>query len=59
MSEYELLEFGVDAGIATITLNRPDAANAFNLMLATELNHAATRCRQDPDVRVVVPGANG
>jgi len=28
MSEYELLEFGVDAGIATITLNRPDAANA-------------------------------
>ena len=59
MSEYELLEFQVDCGIATITLNRPDAANAFNLTLATELNHAANRCRQDPGVRVVVLGANG
>jgi 2-(1,2-epoxy-1,2-dihydrophenyl)acetyl-CoA isomerase len=59
MSEYELLEFGVDAGIATITLNRPDAANAFNLMLATELNHAANRCQQDSDVRAVVLCANG
>ncbi len=43
MREYELLEFSIDAGIATITLNRPDAANAFNLTLATELNHAANR----------------
>jgi 2-(1,2-epoxy-1,2-dihydrophenyl)acetyl-CoA isomerase len=59
MSEYELLEFRADRGIATITLNRPDAANAFNLTLATELNHAANRCRRDPDVRVVVLCANG
>ena len=59
MNEYELLEFGVDAGIATITLNRPDAANAFNLTLATEFNHAANRCRHDPGVRVVVLSANG
>lgn len=34
MSEYEHLEFQVDNGIATITLNRPDATNAFNLTLA-------------------------
>ena len=43
MNEYELLEFSVDAGIATITLNRLDAANAFNLTLATDLSHAANR----------------
>jgi 2-(1,2-epoxy-1,2-dihydrophenyl)acetyl-CoA isomerase len=59
MSEFELLEFQVDEGIATIRLSRPDAANAFNLTLVTELNHAATRCQQDPDVRVVVLGTNG
>ena len=59
MREYELLEFSVDAGIATITLNRPDAANAFNLTLATELNHAANRCRHDSAVRAVILCANG
>jgi len=59
MREYELLEFSVDAGIATITLNRPDAANAFNLTLATELNHAANRCQHDAGVRAVILCANG
>jgi len=59
MREYELLEFSVDAGIATITLNRPDAANAFNLTLATELNHAANRCQHDPGIRAVILCANG
>ena len=59
MSEYEQLDFRMNGGIATITLNRPDAANAFNLTLATELNHAANRCRCDPGVRVVVLSANG
>jgi 2-(1,2-epoxy-1,2-dihydrophenyl)acetyl-CoA isomerase len=59
MSEYELLDFHVEAEIATITLNRPDAANAFNLTMATELNHAANRCAHNPGVRVVVLCANG
>ena len=59
MSEYNLLEFKVDAGVATITLNRPDAANAFNLALASELNHAANCCMHDTNVRVVVLNANG
>ena len=59
MSEYELLDFRLDGGIATITLNRPDAANAFNLTLATELNHAANRCRHDLGVRAVILCANG
>ena len=44
MSEYNLLDFKIDGAVATITLNRPEAANAFNLELATELNHAAAVC---------------
>ena len=59
MNQYSLLEFNIDGGIATITLNRPDSANAFNLVLASELNHAANRCMHDPGVRVVVLAARG
>ena len=59
MSEYNLLNFQIDDAIATITLNRPDAANAFNLELATELNHAAIVCQHNPNIRVVVLTGNG
>jgi 2-(1,2-epoxy-1,2-dihydrophenyl)acetyl-CoA isomerase len=59
MSEYNLLNFEIDDAIATITLNRPDAANAFNLELATELNHAAIVCQQNPNIRAVVLTSNG
>jgi 2-(1,2-epoxy-1,2-dihydrophenyl)acetyl-CoA isomerase len=59
MSEYNLLDFQIDSAIATITLNRPDSANAFNLALATELNQVANRCMHDPSVRAVVLCANG
>ena len=30
MAEYEKLLFNVDAGVATVTLNRPDKSNAFD-----------------------------
>ena len=59
MSEYSLLDFKIDGGIATITLNRPEAANAFNLELATELNQAATVCQHNPNIRAVVLTGNG
>ena len=59
MSEYSLLDFKIDGGIATITLNRPEAANAFNLELATELNQAATVCQHNPNIRAVVLSGNG
>ena len=59
MSEYSLLDFEIDGGIATITLNRPEAANAFNLELATELNQAASVCQYNPNIRAVVLTGNG
>lgn len=59
MGEYKLLEFEVKSGVATITLNRPDASNAFNLALASELNHVANGCMHDTNIRVVVLNANG
>jgi len=59
MNQYNFLDLQIDGAIATITLNRPDAANAFNLVLATELNHAAIVCQHNPNIRVVVLTGNG
>jgi 2-(1,2-epoxy-1,2-dihydrophenyl)acetyl-CoA isomerase len=45
-------------GVATITLNRPDAFNALNLQLGRELFHAVLEVDDDPAIRcVVVTGA--
>jgi len=45
-------------GVATITLNRPDAYNALNLGLGRDLFHASLEVDEDPAVRcVVVTGA--
>src|SRR5499433_1186937 len=45
-------------GVATITLDRPDAYNALNLTLGRELFHAALEADEDPAVRcVVITGA--
>ena len=45
--------------IATLTLNRPEAANAQNMDLLDELDAAWTRAAADDDVRVIVLRANG
>jgi 2-(1,2-epoxy-1,2-dihydrophenyl)acetyl-CoA isomerase len=51
---YETLLYDVRDGVATITLNRPDAANSMNLELSKELMDAALRCDEDPSVRAVI-----
>jgi 2-(1,2-epoxy-1,2-dihydrophenyl)acetyl-CoA isomerase len=51
---YETIEFGVDAGVATITLNRPDAANGMNLPMMRDLAAAAVRCDESPEIRAAV-----
>ncbi len=56
---YQTLLYEVDAGVARITLNRPDAANALDLTMARELSDAALRCDEDGSVRAVVIGATG
>jgi enoyl-CoA hydratase/carnithine racemase len=56
---YETLLWDVDDdGIATLTLNRPDALNAFNLTMARELEQVFLTDALDDSVRaVVVTGA--
>jgi enoyl-CoA hydratase/carnithine racemase len=55
---YETITYAVDAGIATITLNRPDKLNAFNRTMMDELIAAFDAVDADDAVRaVIVTGA--
>jgi 2-(1,2-epoxy-1,2-dihydrophenyl)acetyl-CoA isomerase len=49
----------VDAGVATITLDRPAASNALNCAMKVELLHALSAVGRDPAVRAVVITAAG
>ena len=56
--KYETLDWRVDAGILTLTLNRPEQLNAFTLQMMRELVDAFGRASEDDAVRaVVVTGA--
>lgn len=59
MSDFKNLEFLLDGAVATITLNRPDHANALDLDMASELARAARLCQRDSDIRAVVLTGNG
>lgn len=52
MSEVVLVE--IADGVATVTLNRPQAMNALSSELRRELAAAMRRVNEDPDVRVVI-----
>ena len=51
---YEAIIVRVEDHVATLTLNRPDAMNAFNAQLTREFIAACADFNTDPDVRVVI-----
>jgi len=55
---YELAT-GEDAGIAKITINRPEVRNAFRPETVVELSDAFTRAREDPSVGVIILTGEG
>ena len=57
--DYQTLIAGIDNGVATITLNRPDDANALDLVMARELSDVAIQLGDNSDVRVVVIRGTG
>lgn len=57
---YETLLWDVsDDGILTLTLNRPDALNAFTVTMAHDLEHAFRRVNDDDTVAAVVVTGSG
>jgi enoyl-CoA hydratase/carnithine racemase len=60
VTDYETLRWDVDGdGIATLTLHRPDALNAFNLTMARELERVFLTDARDDAVRAVVVTGSG
>lgn len=57
--DSKAVEMAVVDGLATVTLNRPDAKNAMNQDLADELYEIAQRIAHDSAVRAVLLTGNG
>jgi enoyl-CoA hydratase len=56
---FETIRYEVDGAVATVTLDRPDAANAQSSQMLTEIDRALDRVDADDDVRVVVIAGEG
>ncbi len=52
--DYDHILYGVDDGVATLTLHRPEVMNAWTDRMSAELSHALQRCDDDDAVRAVV-----
>ena len=59
MNEFEHIIFSTDGRLATIKLNRPDAANGLNRKMAAELKQAAQICAGEAEIRAVILIAEG
>lgn len=60
MTGWQTLDWSVDAdGIATLTLSRPDALNAFDVTMARELEQVFLAAADDDDVRAIVVTGEG
>lgn len=57
--KYSTLEYKVDDGILTLSLNRPEQMNAFTVNMAEELVHAFNRASDDDKVSVIVVTGKG
>jgi enoyl-CoA hydratase len=51
---YQTILYDHEAGIATITFNRPDKLNALNQEMLAEFKEALDQARQNPEVRVLL-----
>ena len=56
---YQHLKLERAAGVATLTLHRPDAYNALDLALGRELFQASIELDEDPGVRCIVVTGSG
>ena len=56
---FRLVRTRVDHGIATLTLDRPDAMNALNETVVSQLTDAFRAAAADPDVRGIVIAGTG
>jgi 2-(1,2-epoxy-1,2-dihydrophenyl)acetyl-CoA isomerase len=51
---YETIQFTIESGIATLTLNRPERLNSFTQAMHLEVRDALKRVEEDKSVRVLL-----
>ena len=56
---FEHILFSIEAGVALLSLNRPDQLNSFNTQMHGEVKEALKQVRQNPDVRVLLLTGEG
>lgn len=52
--DLQTLRYETDGGVATLTLNRPDARNALDMTMRAEFAQVLAALHDDPDVRALV-----
>ncbi|MCP5231859.1 MAG: 2-(1,2-epoxy-1,2-dihydrophenyl)acetyl-CoA isomerase [Zoogloeaceae bacterium] len=52
--QFDTIQFSVEAGVARLTLNRPDKMNSFNAAMHGEIRTALDSIQTDTDVRVLI-----
>ena len=57
--DFETVRYETDGQIATVTLNRPEAANAQNTQMIEDIDAAFDSAEADDEVRVVILAAEG
>ena len=58
-SDYSTLTLNISKHVAEVSLNRPEAANAMNAPMWSELEHCFKMLDRDEAVRVVILAAHG
>ena len=58
-SPFRSMTLDISEGVATVTLNRPDVGNAFDVTMTDDLLAVSTQLSRDPDVRCVLLRAKG
>jgi len=51
---FETIQFSIEAGIARLTLNRPDRLNSFTIQMHGEVAQALDQIEASPEVRVLL-----
>ena len=57
--DFETIDFSVEAGVATLTLNRPERLNSLNQQMHQEIRAALKQVRVDEDIRCLLLTGNG
>ncbi|KXT77291.1 enoyl-CoA hydratase [Streptococcus sp. DD13] len=59
MTEYQTIRYEVKQEIATLTLNRPEVANGFNIPMCQEILDALDRTEKNKEIRFLTIQAEG